>query len=320
MNRCERHVGPHRGIAGKILLTIVIGLVAESPAQELSRLPPISTSSVVGNDLDELRSKVRELETTLASVVNERGQRIPDHSTASWQPPTPNSSMVKLAGFAGSMFSGNSSLNLGGYVKADLIHDFNAIGSTDVFDPLTIPTDGRPGENTRLHARQTRLNLDFRPDSRSDDLRLFVEGDFFGTTNPFRRGRAFFRLRHAYIRAGRLLTGQTWSTFMDESILPSTLDFESPRSVILDRRALVRWTESLTESLDVAVAVEDPRPVFDLDSAPAGNIERPAPDLIARLRYDRPCWHLQSAGVVRLLRYREASRATDDAAGWGHSP
>ena len=104
---------------------------------------------------------------------------------------------------------------------------------------------------------------------------------------------------------------------MDETILPSTLDFESPRSVILDRRALLRWTESLTDSLDVAVAVEDPRPVFDLDSAPAGNIERPAPDLIARLRYERPCWHLQSAGVVRLLRYREASRATDDAAGWG---
>ena len=104
---------------------------------------------------------------------------------------------------------------------------------------------------------------------------------------------------------------------MDETILPTTLDFESPRSVILDRRAILRWTQPLSDSLSCAFAVEDPRPVFDLDSAPAGDVDRPAPDLSARLRYERPCWHLQSAGVGRLLRYREASSAKDDATGWG---
>ena len=30
----------------------------------------------------------------------------------------------------------------GGYIKADMIHDFDAIGSPDFFDVSTIPTDG----------------------------------------------------------------------------------------------------------------------------------------------------------------------------------
>ncbi len=206
---------------------------------------------------------------------------------------------------------GDSTLKLGGYVKADLIYDFNAIGSTDTFDPRTIPTDDRLGQNTRLHARETRLNLDFRPDQDCDDLQMFVEGDFFGDGNTF-------RLRHAYIRTGRLLAGQTWSTFMDESILPSTLDFESPRSILLDRRALLRLTQPVTNCLSVAVALEDPQPSLDLAIAPAGgDVERLAPDLVSRFRYEAPRWHLQGASLARLIGFREVSGGGDEAVGWG---
>jgi hypothetical protein len=218
---------------------------------------------------------------------------------------------IKLAGFEQAMRSGDFSIDIGGYVKADLIYDFDAIGSTDVFDPTTIPTDGRPGQNARLHARQTRLNLDFHPDQDYDDLQLFVEGDFFGEGDSF-------RLRHAYLRAGRLLAGQTWSTFMDESILPGTLDFESPRSILLDRRALLRLTQPVTPCLSVAVALEDPQPSLDLAIAPAGgDVERLAPDLICRFRYETPRCHLQGAGLVRMIGLREVSGSQDEAVGWG---
>jgi hypothetical protein len=200
---------------------------------------------------------------------------------------------------------------MGGYVKADFIHDFNAIGSTDSFNSRTIPTDGRRGKNTRLHARQTRLNLDFHPHQSYDDLQLFVEGDFFGEGNSF-------RLRHGYLRAGRLLAGQTWSTFMDESILPGTLDFESPRSILLDRRALLRLTQPVTDCLSVAVALEDPQPILALGIAPVGGeVERPAPDLISRFRYETARWHLQGAGLVRIIGFRETSGARDEETGWG---
>lgn len=206
---------------------------------------------------------------------------------------------------------GDASLRIGGYVKADLIYDFNAILSTDGFNPTTIPTDGRRGTNTRLHARQTRLNLDFRPDHDRDDRQLFIEGDFFGEGNSL-------RLRHAFLRTGRLLAGQTWSTFMDETILPGTLDFESPRSILLSRRALIRLTRPVTDRLSVAVALEDPQPALDLAIAPGGgDVERLAPSLISRFRYETPRWHLQGAGLVQQIGFREASGARDEATGWG---
>ena len=65
---------------------------------------------------------------------------------------------------------GDYDVKLGGYVKVDLIHDFDEIGSTDSFDPRTIPTndESNPGMNTRMHARSTRLNLDVKgPDRKS---------------------------------------------------------------------------------------------------------------------------------------------------------
>ena len=291
---------------------------SEANCQELVRLPQIESGQIDEAHLDKLQARVQQLETAL-----ERLQR--SSSSTEWETEPVNEACcqvnaepdsVLLASFAESLSPKNYSVDLGGYVKADLIHDLDAIGSTDVFDPLTIPTDGRPGENTRLHARQTRLNLDVRPNN-GEEMQLFVETDFFGTTDPFRRSRAFLRLRHAYVRAGRFLAGQTWTTFMDETILPSTLDFESPRSVILDRRAVVRWTQPVNDSLDLAFALEDPRPVFDLNSAPSGDLERPAPDLIGRARFETSWGHLQSAALVRMLRYRQDNGIEDDEIGWG---
>src|SRR6185295_17273347 len=61
---------------------------------------------------------------------------------------------------------------LGGYVKLDLIHDFDAIGSTDTFDPRTIPVDGRARTNTRIHARETRLSLGIVGPAEGRDLQL----------------------------------------------------------------------------------------------------------------------------------------------------
>ena len=105
---------------------------------------------------------------------------------------------------------------------------------------------------------------------------------------------------------------------MDESILPGTLDFESPRSILLDRRALFRLTQPLTDCLSVAVALEDPQPSLDLAIAPAGgDVERLAPDLICRFRYETPRCHLQGAGLVRMIGFREVSGAQDEAVGWG---
>src|SRR5689334_9874181 len=40
---------------------------------------------------------------------------------------------------------GDTTVKIGGYVKLDLIHDFDPIGSLNSFDPRTIPTNGLDG-------------------------------------------------------------------------------------------------------------------------------------------------------------------------------
>jgi hypothetical protein len=296
-------------------LVVALGLqpLALSRGQELRRLPPVEPIPSLDGDIDGMRHRIAQLEASLFRLHNGTPPPLdgPVGSTDLQQPAAAWLQPVNRARFEQALWNGDFSIDIGGYFKADLIQDLNAIGSTDRFDPITIPTDGRPGENTRLHARQTRLNVDFHPDQDYDDLQVFVEGDFFGDGNTV-------RLRHAYLRVGRLLAGQTWTTFMDESILPATLDFESPRSIVLDRRALLRWTQPVADHLSVAVALEDPHPILDLSVAPAGgDVERPAPDLVSRFRYETALWHLQGAGLVRMIGYRAASGASDEEAGWG---
>ena len=203
------------------------------------------------------------------------------------------------------------SVKIGGYVKADFIHDFNSIGNTDEFDTSTIPTSGIQTQNTRLHARQTRLNLDVRQPSELGEVQVFTEGDFFATGNAF-------RLRHAYGKLGPLLAGQTWSTFMDETIMPDLLDFESPTGALLTRRALFRWTQPISdmEGLEYSVAVEDASPVF---SSTAGTFENALPDFIGRLRLQHNNGHLQLAGFVTKAAFDPTVGSDTEAVAWGCS-
>ncbi|HZN37909.1 MAG TPA: DcaP family trimeric outer membrane transporter [Planctomycetota bacterium] len=183
---------------------------------------------------------------------------------------------------------GEFDVKLGGYVKVDLIHDFDEIGSTDSFDPRTIPTNDEddPGMNTRLHARSTRLNLDVRGPTSEGDLRIFVEGDFFGDGNAF-------RLRHAFGTLGGVLGGQTWSTFMDEDCMPETLDFESPIAFPLIRQAQIRYRGEITKAGSYwAVAVEDPAS-RQLATATPGEVEEATPDFCGRVRWAHGMGHCQ---------------------------
>ncbi len=180
---------------------------------------------------------------------------------------------------------GDYTVKLGGYIKVDLIHDFDEIGSTDSFDPRTIPTAGDDGTNTRIHARQTRLNLDVNGPTTAGPLRLFVETDFFSDQNGL-------RMRHAFGTIKGFLGGQTWSTFMDEDCMPETLDFESPIAFPQIRQGQVRYTGQLEGGSYWAVALEDPASA--ISNAPAGSeVEEATPDLTGRLRWAFDRGHCQ---------------------------
>jgi len=197
-------------------------------------------------------------------------------------------------------------MKIGGYVKFDLIHDFNPIGSPDYFDVSTIPTDGSKGEITHMHAKETRVFLDFRSPSKVGELRAYVEGDFYGTNGGF-------RLRHAFVEInnGKWLAGQWWSNFMDENIIPPTLDFEKPAAYAFARHAMLRWKQALSSDSYFAIAIEEPNTRAQTPAAP-GKFESPLPDLTARYRVTKKWGHVQLSGFAAQLRYRFAAGGTDD--------
>jgi hypothetical protein len=191
----------------------------------------------------------------------------------------------------------NSRFKIGGYVKFDLIHDFNPIGSPDFFDVSKIPTDGSEGQSTHLNAKEARLLVDFRKPSKVGELRGYIEGDFYGSGGGF-------RLRHAFVEiGGKWLAGQWWSNFMDEDIIPPTLDFEKPAAYAFVRHPMFRWKQPLSKDTYLALALEEPSTNAQAPTAP-GKLESPLPDFTARFRVTKPWGHVQVSGFAGLLRFR----------------
>ena len=207
------------------------------------------------------------------------------------------------------------SLAVGGYVKVDFVQDFKAMGNVDDFQTNSIPASGTAAAaqsgQTNIHARETRFNLDVRSDSPAGRFRGFVEVDFFGSGNGL-------RLRHGFGEIGPLLGGQTWTTFMDISARPLTIDFEGPDAEAFVRQAMIRFSRPLAPNWTWAVAVEDPTPQFAVPSGLSGTARSNFPDIPGYIRYQRPRWHVQLAGLVRQLRFDSNDvGANDSTTGWG---
>ena len=201
--------------------------------------------------------------------------------------------------------TGGWGFTIGGRIKLDMIHDFDAITSTDSFDPRTIVVPDTPGTNTRIHARETRFSLGIAGPANGRELKMFVEGDFYGTGNAF-------RLRHAYGQYGMLMAGQTWSTFMDEDNIPNTIDFETPVAAPLVRQAQVRLTFPVARSATVAFGVEESDPEVVPPAGVPGAVEKSLPDFTGRLRFTHGTGHVQLSGFVGQTRYRSSAGVAED--------
>lgn len=198
-------------------------------------------------------------------------------------------------------------MTFGGYVKTDLIHDFDPIDSPDFFDVSKIPTDGSEGESTHINVKETRLRLDVRnPDK---GLRAYFEGDFYGSGSSF-------RIRHAYVEYKGLLAGQTWSNFMDENIIPATLDFEKPAAYAFARQGMIRYKHSISDKMYFAVALEESKASGVAPTEP-GSFENPLPDFTGRFRVTGDWGHVQLSGFLATIRYRYATGGNENVSLYG---
>jgi DcaP outer membrane protein len=195
-----------------------------------------------------------------------------------------------------------------GYAKLDTNIDTKPAGNPDRFVPSTIPiglSDAQQTAGSTMHARQTRINVDFRsPTELGSDFRTFAEIDFFGSDGP-----VDLRMRHFFGQLANVLVGQTWTTFTDADAVPDTLDDGAPVGASKLRQAQVRYTRALRPGHSLAVAAE--RPVTEARDINAfSGAYSPAPDVIVRYRFDASRGHLQAASIFRSLGYHGSERNT----------
>ena len=189
-----------------------------------------------------------------------------------------------------------------GYVKFNAYYDYRGLKSTEGFLTYEIPVDPELNKNyTGLYAgaRQSRLGMETRLNSRIGLMRTYIEGDFAGSRYPFA-----FRLRHAFGQIGYWTMGHTWSTFTDLAAIPRTVDLEGPNSGVFVRHGLIRYERRSDEGLEWGLSLENPRKDFENPYDSLGIDLQQSFDFAGRLRFEAPeLGHLQFAVVYRQIFY-----------------
>ena len=220
----------------------------------------------------------------------------------------------------------DTSVTLGGYVKLDAIYSDKSggVGTTadQEFEPGSIPVGPLAGDNERhqikLHARQSRLNVKTSTPTVWGDMNTLLEFDLFGASgNESVSNSSNVRLRHAYGSLGRLLAGQTWSTFMDVGALPETLDFGGPAGSIFVRQAQLRWTQPFAGG-QWSVALENPESVVTLPTGASFRADDDhAPDLAGNINFNTTMGRYSITGLVRQIRVDSANAPASQNQKWG---
>ena len=161
-------------------------------------------------------------------------------------------------GFAKSvpLFGSDWRFSFGGYIKLDILHDFDGTGDEFQFITSTIPVEGapgpQPGSYSYIHSRESRFSFEVRNAREGLPFnKAFLEMDFFDESNTAPR------LRHAYLQWGNLLAGQTWTTLTVLSQLPFLLDFAYGDALYGGRAAQLRWDQKIDGNWSWAAAIED---------------------------------------------------------------
>jgi len=151
----------------------------------------------------------------------------------------------------------DAALRIGGFVKTDVVYNFDPLEIADRFIVGSIPV-GQNNASTKeaetsITASQSRLNFDLREPTEFGILRAFIEGDFAADGDTF-------RLRHAFGQWHRVLSGKTWSAFMDTEASPEEVDFEGLNARINVRQAQVRLMPERGAQYGLELSLEDPNP------------------------------------------------------------
>ncbi len=209
---------------------------------------------------------------------------------------------------------------IGGNVRLDMILDGKNNGNPNLFIPSSFPFEASHGHaRSQLDAAVSRLSLETRRPVPEGTLRIYYENDFLGDSAS---NSNTYRLRHLYGQAWNFLVGQTYSTFMDVDAFPDTVDAQGPNGLVNKRLPQIRYTQPLTDRLNLAFGIEQPNSDLDLSSdvyGPNAHGYSRIPDLTSNLRWEkRDVGHVQLSGITRSIAF-ESDTGRKTTTGWGAS-
>ena len=243
------------------------GLAATAAA-----LVALGASAAEGDDADFAASKGSALEAQLRERLKARIRTIPGTDTE---------------------------FLVGGYLQLDGIASRKKQdgGEQNTFIVSTTPF-GPADADYRLSIRQSSFQWLSRTPTSIGDVWTRLEANLFpldGKTAP--------ELNQLYVRFGDwLIVGKTYSTFMDDGALPTTLDYNGPSGVTFVRQWLARASVPLGSGWALQASVEESQ----ADLSGGGELfsvhaEAQRPDLAARVRWEGDAGHAQLAGLSRSI-------------------
>ncbi|HEX9207728.1 MAG TPA: DcaP family trimeric outer membrane transporter [Steroidobacteraceae bacterium] len=289
----------------------------------------LSTSSLAGAQTakeQELEKRVAELEKMVQQLVAEK-QAAPAAPAAApavaAAPPKPDPKAIQPGTILPSAAPGTS-LVFSGFAKVDGMWTDTPDGEMadgasgrDYYVPGQIPVAGLDeGTDFNAHAKQSRLNIGTDTVLASGDkVSTRFEFDFYGAGSGSQNVSNAYQpmVRHAYIQWREWLVGQTWTNFMDASLLPETTDYIGPTDgTIFVRQSQVRWTKG-----GLSLSVENPQTTFTkLDGSSASSDDNAIPDLTARYTWKGNWGMFAVAGLARELKYETTGAGAIDASTW----
>jgi hypothetical protein len=218
----------------------------------------------------------------------------------------------------------NTSIRIGGYVKADVVYSSPQTGVNSQADLLLVPSSIPIGaaadaasDGLKLGARETRINILTSTPTSWGPLTTFIEADFYGADgNEVVSNSNNLRLRHAFGTLGSFGAGQFWSNAMVLQAIPETLDFGGPVGQLFVRQTQIRWTQKFGGG-QWAVSLENPEATFASTTSSATT--RPDrdkyPDIVGRVDFDVGKAKLSLGALVRNVRSDRPGNAIDNK--WG---
>ena len=221
----------------------------------------------------------------------------------------------------------DTTLSIGGYAKLSAIYtstDSGQLQSTfgkggrEFYIPVTIPVgNDATSERFDMTARESRINLKGKTTLDGHKVGMYLEMDFLTTTegNEVATNSSAPRMRHYFFTFDNWLFGQTWTTFMDTSVLPEAVDFlGAVDGTVFIRQAQLRYTAG-----DFQVGLENPSNYVSGIDGDERDYGSTVPDVTANYKIKGDWGHLRINGLVRQISVEEEPDGgiNDDVTGFG---